>query len=89
MWAAGAGWGGCTVSLVREEDAAKFIAEVREKYFMPLVARGVVKEEDLQDCLFASKPSSGAAVMKLLLAPVAHDTDLAAGQESSAQAAAL
>eukprot|EP00775_Hariotina_reticulata_P013759 gene13759-13878_t len=85
----GAGWGGCTVSLVREEDAAKFIAEVRERYFMPLVAKGVVKEEDLQNCLFASKPSSGAAVMNLLLAAVADGADLAAGQEASAQAAAL
>lgn len=64
----GAGWGGCTVSLVREDDAPKFIASVREKYFMPLVSKGVVKEEELSECLFASKPSSGAAIMKIKLA---------------------
>jgi hypothetical protein len=65
---AGAGWGGCTVSLVREQDAPQFIAELREKYFKPLVAKGVVTEQELPDCLFASKPSSGAAVMQLKLA---------------------
>jgi len=65
MWAAGAGWGGCTVSLVREEDAAKFIAEVREKYFMPLVARGVAKEEELTTCLFVTSPCGSADVMLL------------------------
>lgn len=66
--APGAGWGGCTVSLVREADAPKFIAALREQYYAPLVAQGVVKEEDLGECLFASKPSSGAALMKLKLA---------------------
>jgi N-acetylgalactosamine kinase len=65
---AGAGWGGCTVSLVHEADAPKFIAVLREKYFMPLVAKGVVSEEELPACLFATKPSSGAAVMQLKLA---------------------
>jgi N-acetylgalactosamine kinase len=54
--------------LVREADAPKFIAELREKYFMPLVAKGVVTEQELPACLFASKPSSGAAVMQLKLA---------------------
>lgn len=57
------------MSLVREKDAPRFIAEVKEQYFMPLVASGVVKEEDLGECLFASKPASGAALMKLQLAP--------------------
>lgn len=66
--AAGAGWGGCTVSLVPEQEAPKFIAELREKYFMPLVSKGVVTDQELAQCLFASKPSSGAAVMQLKLA---------------------
>jgi N-acetylgalactosamine kinase len=65
---AGAGWGGCTVSLVREQDAPKFMAQLRESYFMPLVAAGVVTEAELPQCLFATKPSSGAAVMRLSLA---------------------
>lgn len=78
---AGAGWGGCTVSLVREQDAPKFMAELREKYFMPLVAKGVVTEAELPACMFASKPSSGAAVMQLKLAeetPEAQAADIAA-----------
>lgn len=56
------------MSLVREQDAPKFIATIREKYFMPLVAKGVVKEDELGECLFSSKPSSGAAVMRLKFA---------------------
>lgn len=86
---AGAGWGGCTVSLVREKDAPKFIAELREKYFMPLVAKGVVTEHELPDCLFASKPSSGAAVMQLQLAAETEPEAAAAQETKVAEAAAV
>lgn len=73
------------MSLVREADAPKFIAELREKYFMPLVAKGVVTEEELPACLFASKPSSGAAVMQLKLAdqPEAEAAPAAAVAETA------
>lgn len=54
--------------LVREEQAPRFIAIVRQHYFVPLVQKGVVKEEELGSCLFATKPSSGAAVMRIKLA---------------------
>lgn len=72
------------MSLVREQDAPKFIAELREKYFMPLVAKGVVTEQELPDCLFASKPSSGAAVMQLKLAAEAEAEATAQVAEAAA-----
>jgi N-acetylgalactosamine kinase len=74
------------VSLVREADAPKFIAELREKYFVPLVAKGVVTEQELPACLFASKPSSGAAVMQLKLA---EEPEAAAEPAQAAEVAAV
>ncbi|CAN6926727.1 unnamed protein product [Brassica oleracea] len=58
----GAGWGGCTVSLVKESGVAQFIAAVKDKYYRKRIEKGVVKEEDMELYLFASKPSSGAAI---------------------------
>ncbi|KAF8072885.1 GAL1 [Scenedesmus sp. PABB004] len=81
----GAGWGGCAVALVREADAPRFIAALREAYFAPLVAKGVVREDELCECLFASKPSSGAAIMALKLA---EDVEPAAEAAEAAAAAA-
>lgn len=63
----GAGWGGCTVSLVREVDANEFIRQVTERYFLPLVDAGRLALEDLPQVVFASRPSSGAAVLRLKL----------------------
>ncbi|KAJ9512204.1 hypothetical protein QJQ45_012753 [Haematococcus lacustris] len=61
----GAGWGGCTVSLVKESDVDAFMAAVRERYYASRIASGVVSEADMDKMFFASKPSSGAAVLKL------------------------
>jgi N-acetylgalactosamine kinase len=74
--------------LVREQDAPRFIAELREKYFMPLVAKCVVTEVELPNCLFASKPSSGAAVMQLKLAAEA-EPEATAQEAKVAEAAAV
>jgi N-acetylgalactosamine kinase len=63
----GAGWGGCTVSLVRTADVAAFIAQVRREYYAPLVAAGRVAEADLGATIFASRPASGGAVLRLKL----------------------
>ncbi|KFK38119.1 hypothetical protein AALP_AA3G072000 [Arabis alpina] len=60
----GAGWGGCAVALVKESGVSQFIAAVREKYYKKRVEKGVIKEEDMELYLFASKPSSGAAIFK-------------------------
>ncbi|KAI0749250.1 Galactokinase [Daedaleopsis nitida] len=57
----GAGWGGCTVSLVAEDKVEEFIAIMKETY-------GTYKEmsdEKLREAIFATKPSSGAFVLKL------------------------
>jgi len=52
----GAGWGGCTVSLVRESDVGEFKRRLKEGY--PKY-RGLT-EEELNEVVFATKPSSGA-----------------------------
>lgn len=52
----GAGWGGCTVSLVTEADVPSFIESVRNEY-------APYKDLDkaaLEQVIFATKPGSGA-----------------------------
>lgn len=52
----GAGWGGCTISLVPEAIVDSFIAKVKETY-------GPYKDlegDRLSEVIFATKPSSGA-----------------------------
>ncbi|KAG7451452.1 galactokinase gal [Guyanagaster necrorhizus] len=56
----GAGWGGCTVSLVPEGLVAAFIQKVKDTY-PPYQA---LKGEKLNEVIFATKPSSGACVYK-------------------------
>ncbi|OSC97727.1 galactokinase gal [Trametes coccinea BRFM310] len=57
----GAGWGGCTVSLVAEDKVEEFIAKVKEGYEPYRALEG----EKLREVIFATKPSSGAFVLKL------------------------
>lgn len=52
----GAGWGGCTISLVREEDVDGFIQKMKEGYEPYRNLDG----EQLHEVIFATKPSSGA-----------------------------
>ncbi|PWZ57176.1 Galactokinase [Zea mays] len=47
----GAGWGGCAVAL--------------EMYYKSRIDRGVIKQGDVGLYVFASKPSSGAAILRL------------------------
>eukprot|EP00884_Botryococcus_braunii_P009664 jgi/Botrbrau1/1869/Bobra.146_1s0056.1 len=61
----GAGWGGCTVSLVHDADVDNFISALRTKYFGPKVDQGVITSDGLPEVVFASKPSSGGAVIRL------------------------
>lgn len=56
----GAGWGGCTVSLVREDQVAAFAARLKAEYG-PYKDLG---EEQMKEVIFATKPSSGAYVFK-------------------------
>jgi galactokinase len=52
----GAGWGGCTVSLVHREDVEAFIMHVKKKY----ASYEGMSEEDLASCVFATEPGMGA-----------------------------
>ncbi|KAJ3502434.1 hypothetical protein NLJ89_g8892 [Agrocybe chaxingu] len=56
-----AGWGGCTVSLVREGDVEGFIQKVKEAY-PPYKG---LEDDALNEVIFATKPSRGACVLKL------------------------
>lgn len=53
---AGAGWGGCTVSLVAEAEVPSFIEKVRRAY--PIYQN--ISDEELTDVVFATQPSNGA-----------------------------
>jgi galactokinase len=52
----GAGWGGCTVSLVHREDVEAFIMHVKKGY----TSYEGMSEEDLASCVFATEPGMGA-----------------------------
>ena len=52
----GAGWGGCTVSLVSEGKVEEFKKKLKEGYS----GYHGLTEEQLDELVFATKPSSGA-----------------------------
>ncbi|KAI5119637.1 hypothetical protein M0805_008999 [Coniferiporia weirii] len=56
----GAGWGGCTISLVEEARVPEFIEKIKASY-PPYHG---LKGEELSEAIFATKPSSGASVFK-------------------------
>ena len=53
------------MSLVRAEQVDTFLAALRDKYFAGLISAGRLGEDALPTALFASKPASGAAILKL------------------------
>ncbi|KAL8105439.1 galactokinase-like [Apium graveolens] len=60
----GAGWGGCAVALVKESIVPQFILNLKEQFFKSRIDKGVINKTDLGLYVFASKPSSGAAIFK-------------------------
>ncbi|KAI3980759.1 hypothetical protein MKX01_025324 [Papaver californicum] len=60
----GAGWGGCTVSLVKENVVPKFIHALKDSFYKLRIEKGAIKQEDVDLYVFASKPASGAAIFK-------------------------
>lgn len=60
----GAGWGGCAVALVKESTVPQFILNLKEQYYKSRIDKGVIKKDDVDLYVFASKPSSGSAIIK-------------------------
>ncbi|GKV37903.1 hypothetical protein SLEP1_g45869 [Rubroshorea leprosula] len=60
----GAGWGGCAVALVKESMVPQFILNLKEQFYQSRMDKGVINKNDLGLYVFASKPSSGAAILK-------------------------
>lgn len=56
MAPAGAGWGGCTVSLVAEDQVESFVKKVADTYEPYKNLKG----DALNEAIFATKPSTGA-----------------------------
>jgi len=56
----GAGWGGCTVSLVPNEMTGSFLDSVKAKYYDVDERR----KERVAEALFATKPGAGAAIIQ-------------------------
>ncbi|XP_019181234.1 PREDICTED: galactokinase [Ipomoea nil] len=61
----GAGWGGCAVALVKESHIPHFILNLKEQFYQSRIDKGVINRNDLGMYVFASNPSSGAAILKL------------------------
>ncbi|KDN50733.1 hypothetical protein RSAG8_01231, partial [Rhizoctonia solani AG-8 WAC10335] len=57
----GAGWGGCTVSLVKAGEVDSFMKKVKEGY----APYRNLDEEKLKEAMFATKPGAGACVFEL------------------------
>jgi galactokinase len=60
----GAGWGGCTVSLVPEDKVEQFIKDVSEKYYFKKFPDLKNNAKALEDTIFSSRPSMGAAIFE-------------------------
>uniref|UniRef100_A0A8C1NL74 N-acetylgalactosamine kinase n=1 Tax=Cyprinus carpio TaxID=7962 RepID=A0A8C1NL74_CYPCA len=54
----GAGWGGCTVSMVPGERIDSFLQTVREHYYAPDARRSALEKQSL----FVTRPGGGAAI---------------------------
>eukprot|EP01055_Gregarina_sp_Pseudo9_P000109 Gregarina_sp_Pseudo_9__108@NODE_1072_length_1905_cov_87_724009_g1004_i0_p1_GENE_NODE_1072_length_1905_cov_87_724009_g1004_i0NODE_1072_length_1905_cov_87_724009_g1004_i0_p1_ORF_typecomplete_len542_score158_91GHMP_kinases_C/PF08544_13/1_3e04GHMP_kinases_C/PF08544_13/1_4e04GHMP_kinases_C/PF08544_13/5_7e02GHMP_kinases_C/PF08544_13/3_3e17GalKase_gal_bdg/PF10509_9/8_3e16GHMP_kinases_N/PF00288_26/1_6e12_NODE_1072_length_1905_cov_87_724009_g1004_i01931818 len=71
----GAGWGGCTVSLVPEHKVEEFMTKVKENYFIPYIEGTKKKEVPLEvlpsdvssidDVFFATTPAQCARVITI------------------------
>eukprot|EP00199_Chlamydomonas_sp_CCMP681_P000663 CAMPEP_0119110478 /NCGR_PEP_ID=MMETSP1180-20130426/29909_1 /TAXON_ID=3052 ORGANISM="Chlamydomonas cf sp, Strain CCMP681" /NCGR_SAMPLE_ID=MMETSP1180 /ASSEMBLY_ACC=CAM_ASM_000741 /LENGTH=494 /DNA_ID=CAMNT_0007096833 /DNA_START=45 /DNA_END=1529 /DNA_ORIENTATION=- len=61
----GAGWGGCTVSLVPDEVVPHFLKTLHEGFYASLLSKGLVDEADMPNVLFATRAAAGAAVLVL------------------------
>ena len=63
----GAGWGGCTVSLVAQSNVSTFIEQVKNEYYFkrhPEWRNDKQALELLDGYLFASEPGIGALIIE-------------------------
>ena len=59
----GAGWGGCAVSLVRQENLDEFIGKVREKFYQNSKDSKRIAKAD--QSIFPSLPGCGVYAVRL------------------------
>lgn len=55
----GAGWGGCCVSIVRKQQAAEFVAKLKNLYYTG------ERSQHVKTALFATAPGSGVAIFSV------------------------
>ena len=60
----GAGWGGCAVALVKQDMVKDVLSRVKESFFNSRISAGILQDDDITEALFASLPSSGAAILQ-------------------------
>jgi len=60
----GAGWGGCAVALVELDMVDSVLSRVKDMFFKARIDSGRLLEGGISEVLFASLPSSGAAILK-------------------------
>jgi galactokinase len=58
----GAGWGGCTVSIVPDNQVGEFIAKIKERYYLKKFPALKENSQEMDNYIFASKPGLGAAI---------------------------
>lgn len=56
----GAGWGGSTVHLTTEDNVANLISAIKNEFYRKTYPN--IAEEELDDAIISTKPSSGAAI---------------------------
>ena len=60
----GAGWGGCAVAIVAKDAVNSVLEAVKESFYASRVAAGIIKQAEVGRALFATLPSSGAAILQ-------------------------
>lgn len=58
----GAGWGGCTLSIIKDENEKLFMENVTNEYYRPLIQQKIITEEDLKTSIFSTVPCNGAMI---------------------------
>eukprot|EP01135_Chromosphaera_perkinsii_P002110 Nk52_evm44s217 gene=Nk52_evmTU44s217 len=55
----GAGWGGCTVSILDSSKVNEFLEGIKERYYSPMEKEGLLSKP-FEECVFVSAPGCGA-----------------------------